>query len=131
MSSFTSAEILVSVPVNGKGRDGRREAVVQAEFVYEVGEEGSGERIVVPTGYVTDFASVPRLFWRVEPPFGIAAPAAVVHDYLYSTGGLGRYTRRQADEIFREALAVLGVGMIKRNLLFAAVRIGGGSGWGS
>jgi hypothetical protein len=131
VSSFTSAEILISVPVNRKGRAGRREAVVQAAFVYEVGEEGSGERITVPAGYVTDFASVPRLFWRVEPPFGIAAPAAVVHDYLYSSGGLeGRYTRLQADEIFREALAVLGVGVVKRNLMFAAVRVGGGSGFG-
>ena len=132
MSSFTSAEILVSIPVNGPGRAGRREAIVQAEFVYHVGEEGSGELIAVPAGYVTDFASVPRLFWRVEPPFGIAAPAAVVHDWLYSTGGLGgRYTRLRSDEIFREALAVLGVGMVKRNLMFAAVRVGGGRGFGS
>jgi len=57
--------------------------------------------------------------------------AAVVHDYLYVSGGLGgRYRRAEADAIFREALADLGVPPWKRTLLWAAVRVGGGSGWG-
>lgn len=66
----------------------------------------------------------------LEPPLGDAGKAAVVHDYLYATGGLGgRYSRAQADGIFREALSVLGVPLWKRTLLWAAVRLGGAGGW--
>lgn len=55
----------------------------------------------------------------------------MVHDYFYATRGLGgRYGRAEADAIFREALADLGVPLWKRSLLWAAVRVGGGSGWG-
>lgn len=31
---------------------------------------GAGRIIEVPAGFETDFASVPRLFWRVVPPWG-------------------------------------------------------------
>jgi hypothetical protein len=59
------------------------------------------------------------------------AKAAVVHDYLYASLGLGgRYSRAQADGIFREALRALGVPLWKRTLLWAAVRVGGAGGWG-
>jgi Asp-tRNA(Asn)/Glu-tRNA(Gln) amidotransferase A subunit family amidase len=90
-----------------------------------------GEDIAVPAGFVTDFASVPWGFWNLEPPLGDAGKAAVVHDYLYATRGLqGRFSRAQADGIFREALRALGVPLCKRALLWAAVRLGGAGGWG-
>ena len=102
-----------------------------AGFDYAVGELGSGEIVRVPVGFETDFASVPWGFWNLEPPLGHAGKAAVVHDYLYATKGLGgRYSRGRCDAIFREAMKVLGVPMWKRTLLWAAVRVGGGRGWG-
>ena len=62
---------------------------------------------------------------------GDAGKAAVVHDYLYATRGLdGRYSRAQADAIFRRALGELAVPLWKRTLLWAAVRLGGAGGWG-
>jgi hypothetical protein len=39
-------------------------------------------RIVVPTGFITDLASVPRLCWAFLAPMDIAR-AAVIHDFLY------------------------------------------------
>lgn len=141
MSSFTTP---LRVEVLDDQRAGRVTARLLEAFEYHVGAEGSGEVIRVPAGYVTDFASVPRLFWRLEPPLGPAGKAAVVHDWLYSSGGMccGRtvrangkpryinYTRAQADGIFREAMGVLKVPAWKRQLMWAAVRVGGGSGWG-
>lgn len=128
MSSFTTP---LRVEVLDTKRFGRRTAQLLEGFVYEVGELGSGEVIEVPAGFVTDFASVPWGFWNLEAPLGDAAKAAVVHDYLYATKGLGgRYSRARADDIFREAMKVLGVAMWKRNLLWAAVRAAGGGGWG-
>ena len=58
---------------------------------------GAGRIIEVPAGFETDFASVPRLFWRVVPPWGRYSPAAVVHDYLYHTG---KVSRLAADRLF-------------------------------
>ena len=67
---------------------------------------GAGRIIEVPAGFETDFASVPRLFWRVVPPWGRYSPAAVVHDYLYHTG---KVSRLAADRVFLELMAALGV----------------------
>ena len=36
--------------------------------------------VTVPTGFVTDFASIPRIFWSALRPDGEYAYAAVVHD---------------------------------------------------
>ncbi len=40
--------------------------------------------IKVPQGFLTDFASIPRLFWPILPPFGPWRYAAVIHDYLFT-----------------------------------------------
>lgn len=128
MSSFTSD---LEVQILDSTREGRVTARLLVGFGYEVGGVGSGEVIEVPAGFVTDFASVPEPFWSLEPPLGDAAKAAVVHDLLYATRGLaGRYTRARCDGIFREAMGVLNVPWWKRNLLWAAVRLGGAGGWG-
>jgi hypothetical protein len=61
--------------------------------------------IDTPAGFVTDFASVPRLpiaYWL----FGNRANSpAATHDDLYRTG---KYSRKTSDLIFREAIEVKG-----------------------
>ena len=42
------------------------------------------ETIVVPSGFVTDLASVPRAMWAFIAPFDVAR-AAIIHDLLYKT----------------------------------------------
>lgn len=53
--------------------------------LYEPFEEtlSDGSTILIPAGYVTDFASVPMLLWSIFPPIGKYNRAALVHDYLY------------------------------------------------
>jgi hypothetical protein len=98
--------------------------------------------ITVPKGFVTDLASVPRWAWFLIPPDGPWVKAAIIHDYLYSTGGTGiwkkhpasitraePYSRLETDRIMREAMENRGVGWFKRNLIYLAVRIGGAGGW--
>ena len=80
----------------------------------------------MPAGFETDFASVPRLFWRVVPPWGRYSPAAVVHDYLYHTG---KVSRLAADRLFLELMAALGVPLWKRQIMYWAVRLGGWLAW--
>ena len=38
--------------------------------------------VIVPKGYITDLASVPRMCWAFIAPFDVAR-AAVIHDILY------------------------------------------------
>lgn len=78
--------------------------------------------IVVPAGFVTDYASIPRFFWRILPPDGPYLEAAVVHDYLYSTD----CDRLLADAVFRVLMKRLGIPWWKRVVMFYAVRIFGG-----
>ncbi len=108
--------------------DDGRTFCLEAPYSYYVTVPG-GETITVPAGYVTDFASVPRLFWTMGiDPLGKPARAAIIHDYLYSTGGRIKtppYTKAEADRIFYDAMGALGVGSVKRWLMYQAVRVGG------
>ncbi len=75
--------------------------------------------IVVPIGFVTDFASVPRLplvWWLAG---ATAQRAAVVHDYLYRKG---KFNRKIADRVFREAMQASGLNIVHRNLMYLGVR---------
>lgn len=82
--------------------------------------------IRVPAGFTTDFASIPREFWAILPPTGKYGKAAVIHDYLYVMGGdIGRgwakFTKKDADRIFYEAMGVLGVNQFVRWTMWKAV----------
>jgi hypothetical protein len=85
-----------------------------------------GKVVVVPSGFVTDFASVPRLPFFYLAEGGKGNKAAVVHDWLYSAQAVDR---KQADQVLREALLASGYSSITANLFYAAVRVGGGSHW--
>jgi hypothetical protein len=103
--------------------------------------DGSG-LICIPKGFVTDLASIPRLFWTLLPPDGPWVKAAVIHDYLYYTKGSGLwkghprsisrakdYTRPEADWILRDAMKDRHVDGFGRNAIYFAVRFGGQHGW--
>lgn len=97
------------------------------EFTYYVGSEDSDDFIVVPKGFVTDGASIPKWCWPiVGHPFAEFRQAAVLHDYLYRNH---IRTKKQADKIFLEAMEVLGVDEWKRNVMYWAVCIGGTKSW--
>lgn len=119
MSQFT--EILVVSPL----ADGRTWYLRKA-FSYDVGREGSGETISVPAGFLTDFASVPRPLWWLYPRWGRYGNAAVIHDFCYWQQ---QYGRKQADDIFLEAMEVLEVGSFNRYLFYAAARLFGCIAW--
>ena len=91
------------------------------------GGRRSSLRIEVPAGFVTDFASVHRFWWRWVPPAGNYAPAAVVHDWFYRhPHGITRFL---ADALFRDLMASLGVPGWKRWVMWASVRVLSGRYW--
>jgi hypothetical protein len=80
--------------------------------------------IVVPAGFETDFASVPRIPLAYLLAGDCAHEAAVIHDYLYRTG---KADRKTADEVFLEAMEAQGIGAWRRYGMYWAVRLFGGS----
>lgn len=83
----------------------------------------------VPKNFVTDFASIPRLFWNILPPQGTKrnryGKSAVLHDYLYDSKCKYKLSRRLADAIFIESMKAVKVNWFIRNLLYACVRLFG------
>jgi hypothetical protein len=114
MSAFTENLIVSPLP-NGKTW------VLRKEFSYDVGEESSGETIKVPAGFITDFASVPRVFWTLFPKWGKYGNAAVIHDYLYWVQE-SKYPKKRADEIFLEGMLVLNVKKCTAKILYWVVK---------
>ena len=83
---------------------------------------GKCEYFCVPRGFVTDLASVPWwLVWLV-PRYGRYTMAALLHDHLCVEAQAGRFSRHDADSIFRRCLRELGVGLLQRCAMFAAAR---------
>lgn len=86
-----------------------------------------GRDFVVPKSFDTNFASVPKILWSILPPVGKHTQAAVLHDYLYTFGfGLG-VSRKEADEIFYEALLVSRVAKPAAYIIYQCVRLFGKS----
>jgi hypothetical protein len=119
MSTFTD-DLVVSPLADG------RKWELRCAFDYHVGSEDSPDVIHVPLGFVTDFASVPQIFWSILPPTGKYGKASVIHDYLYQSK---IRSRMQADAIFHEAMLVLKVPKWKAGLMYWAVRCFGWLGY--
>ncbi len=59
------------------------------------------ETIKVPTGFVTDLASVPRALWWAIAPFDVAR-AAIIHDLLYKN--IRQYRWKMKDKEDKELI---------------------------
>lgn len=96
------------------------------KLVEELRYRGNEHLFVVPKGFVTDFASVPRPLWSLIPTYGRYTKAAVLHDYLSRFPNEADINRCDADGIFRKVMHELGVGYVRRRMMWAAVRWAGG-----
>ena len=96
--------------------DGRGEWVLEKELAYRAKD---GSLIVVPPGFKTDFASVPRAPLVFMVAGCRAHRASVIHDYLLRLALCGR---RQADDIYREAMAATGIPAAIADMIHIAVR---------
>lgn len=154
--------------------DGRQRVKLTAPVDYRDRTQAGGESVIlVPAGFVTDFASMPFGVRNLFPPIGIHARPSIIHDLLYLIEGdlpnllerlqaprpgksaagtpmltpeeitaylnitaerpwvnTRRYSRAEADAVFREAMSVVGVPAWRRTVMYRAVRMGGGGGWG-
>jgi len=93
------------------------------ELVAPLFYQGNTDTFVVPAGFVTDFASVPRVAVWLIPRFGRYTPAAILHDWLCGPGILsGLIDPVDVDGIFRRVMRELGVPTVQRWLMWTGVR---------
>ncbi|MDO7253907.1 DUF1353 domain-containing protein [Helicobacter cappadocius] len=113
MSSFTTS-LKGEILDNGN-------LLITEEFDY-YREENNDEVIKVPSGFESDFASVPFLFRIFVSPIGRHSKPAVLHDYLCELYHKGEVSRDFCDEVFNEAMKVKKVSSFHRIILFYGVR---------
>lgn len=84
--------------------------------------------VEVPIGFVTDFASIPQVFWSVLRPDGDYTYAAIIHDFLYWTQDR---SRKDCDRVMKLAMEDLGIDTATGQTIYLAVRAGGDGAWQS
>lgn len=128
----------------------KRKYQLVEDYYFRWSSEKGNHVIVIPAGFQTDGASIPRPLWSLVGmyPDGMIRAAAVVHDFLYQYGGhipmeyhqLSKHkfvwnscrlviTRKQADQLFRHIMELSGIKSWRCTLAYHTVRIFGGGSW--
>ena len=76
----------------------------------------------VPSGYITDGATIPRIFWSVvgSPFTGRYVKPAVLHDWLCTSKVVDFKT---ANKVFYKSMRKAGVNRFKARIMYLAVDI--------
>lgn len=82
--------------------------------------------VTVPAGFVTDLASIPRVFFSLLRPDGTYTYPAIVHDYLYWTQ---ERSREESDTIFKLGMQDFEIAGPTIATIHKAVRSGGHVSW--
>ena len=100
-------------------------SVLLADLVYQLIPDNPTV-LVVPKGFVTDYASIPRVIQLLIPKLGRHRKAAVLHDYLYAKDcDYQSLLQAECDSVFLSAMKGSGVSKWKRCSLYSGVRVGG------
>ncbi len=107
--------------------DGNAKYSTSEDYAIKIDEDSTLYDIMLPKGFVTDLASIPKLFWSIFPPFGNQsepyANAAILHDYLYKQGNV--FKRKTCDQIFLQAMKQTKVNGFIRYVFYFIVRLFG------
>ena len=97
-------------------------------FAYRV--NFGGKSFLIPRGFDSDGASVPRLFWRVVFPNSDshATTAGICHDWIYRVQPAD-WTRKEADKMFLALLIEHGASVFSALAAYYAVRMFGWIAW--
>ncbi|RTL25326.1 MAG: DUF1353 domain-containing protein [Burkholderiales bacterium] len=82
--------------------------------------------VEVPRGFVTDLASIPRVFWSLLRPDGAYTYPAIIHDYMYWTQV---HERQVADDVFLAGMRDMNIDESTCKAIHFAVRQFGQSAW--
>lgn len=105
----------IQIPALIIGRSGQW--LLASELIYDSTLLES--KVIVPRGFETDLASIPRIFTPLIPKNGYHRAPAIVHDFLCRQEICYRPT---ADKVFLEAMEVSNVAVWRRYTMYFAVR---------
>ena len=128
MSGFlTKLDAKVGKMWRGSGESASFQRVVILEKSFCYASDILDEVVIIPKGFISDGASVPRAMWAIYPPFGKYLEAAIVHDWYCVLGHKGEspIDYKIAADIFKEAMEVCNVSWWRRNKMYWAVRLFG------
>ena len=99
---------------------------LQADMVYTWNDMV----VIVPAGFESDGASVPRFLWssvssQIDPR---TLAAAIAHDYIYRNHPEG-WTREMADDMFYDICRSDGLCWWSSQKAYWGIRLFGGSAW--
>lgn len=98
---------------------------VLTPYTWRIGS--TDKSITVPSGFVTDFASIPEQLQGYLRSQAQYSRAALIHDYLYWSQSC---TKTQSDNLLMIAMKETGVPVTQRIPIYSGVRIGGFAAWG-
>ena len=111
-----------------------RDYDVVEDYVYDSGTY----KITAWKGFRYDRASIPRIFWVIIDKDSLSNVAPLFHDLLYRHGGklpqdrvtpYRTFSRAETDNLFKELMGKCGVGGVRRELAYRAVRDFGSFAW--
>jgi hypothetical protein len=79
--------------------------------------------ITAKRGFITDFASVPRILWPMVSPLGKVTLPSIIHDWCYTYGWEEGISRKEADKIFYNAMRDCNISAFSANIIWASVRL--------
>lgn len=83
---------------------------------------------IIPVGFKTDFASVPKPLWSFIPSIGTYCEPSLKHDYFYTTKLV---KRKEADKFFyQDMIRIQPKRKLRAFVMYTAVRIFGWFRWG-
>lgn len=137
---LTAASVLIHLPVSAamglapkatppsptvKPDAKTRYWMLREDMAWEIGN--TGEFIIVPAGFVTDFASIPQALWSLGlTPYDQYSRAAIIHDWLYWTQVC---TKAQSDRLLVIAMKESAVGTFDEFAVYKGVQVGGAKAW--
>ena len=113
-------------------------ATVDYDVVDDYVYDGGTYKITAWKGFRYDRASIPRIFWVIIDKDSLSNVAPLFHDLLYRHGGelpqervtpYRTFSRLETDNLFRELMGKCGVGAVRRELAYRAVRNFSGFAW--
>ena len=117
----------VTMPIY-QGIIGSRHVLAADWCINVVLPDGREFRITVRKGFIFDGASIPSALWRLcgHPMEAPRVAAALAHDWLYAAHVCDRAT---ADAIYRAICKAVGMGFIRRDTEYYALRLCGSAAW--
>ena len=132
----------IPIPTKGKGFWGgikiwlfvTRKWVIVKDYHYII----NGEKLVIPTGFIFDGASVPKFLHAWLSPMGVLLVGGLIHDYGYKyqtllckgkKKSIGTKTQKELDIIFRDVNIIQNGFRLINYLAYYGLKFGGFAAW--